>query len=202
MSREDDQPNPTRSEGPAHREESDRLLMRRIAEDETACLQVLMNRYAARLVVYASDMVAQADEAEDIVQETFVRVWRNRNTWTPSGTVSAYLYRITRNIALNALRSRRAQQKWDRLAAEALIRDAPRISAEEDLERELLREEVEGAIASLPPRRREIFVLARYHCLSHREIADALGISLQTVSNQMSSALADLRRSLSHRMQE
>jgi RNA polymerase sigma-70 factor, ECF subfamily len=144
------------------------------------------------------ELVGQPDDAEDIVQETFVRIWRHRAEWKPSGTVGAYLYRITRNLALNVVRNRRIRQRLAEVRGEELFRVATPPTADEVFEAELLQEELEAAIASLPERRREIFVLCRYHRLSHREIAQTLGISIQTVANQMRSALADLRRALIH----
>ena len=84
-------------------------------------------------------------------------------------------------------------------AEHRLAEDGP-AQPDELLEETLLQEEVAAAIADLPERRREVFVLARFHGLSYQEIADVLGVSQQTVANQMSSALSQLRELLSHRL--
>lgn len=181
-------------------DERHRILMTRISAGDRPSLELLIERFWSPLVTYSVGFVGEQDEAEDIVQEAFVQVWRHRDVWRPSGTVSAYLYRITRNLSFNSVRNRKARQKWDRLRAEEVFHSLPPRTAEEEFESELLHEEVEAAIAGLPERRREIFCLSRYHGLTHREIAEALGISMQTVSNQMTTALNDLRRSLAHRL--
>lgn len=183
-------------------EEYHRSLMVQIQGGNRESLQALIDRFSSQLLTYAIHIVGNSDDAEDVVQDTFVQIWLHRAEWHPArGTVSAYLYRITRNLSLNALRHRHAQEKWDKLSGEELFHCATPVTADEDFEEELLREEIESAIASLPERRREIFILSRFHGLTHREIADTLVISPQTVSNQMCSALADLRDALRHRFE-
>ena len=177
-----------------------RRLMGQVQQGDRRALQALIELFWAPLVGYATTLVIERDDAEDVVQETFVQVWNHRESWCPSGTVSAYLYRITRNQSLNALRSQRSRERWSRLGEEGMLHRTPPPTAEEEFERELLRQEVEAAILRLPERRREIFMLARYHGLTHREIAETLGISQQTVSNQMVTALTDLREALAHRL--
>ena len=183
-------------------DERNRALMALVREGDRNALQTLLERFWEPLLLYAADVVGYRDDAEDIVQETFLHVWRNRASWYPTGTVGAYLYRITRNLSLNAVRSRRTREKWSKLGSDDPFRNPPPPTAEEEFEMELLREEVEAAIATLPERRREIFILSRYHGLTHREIAGTLGISVQTVSNQMGTALSDLRRLLAHRLDQ
>ncbi|MBI4520599.1 MAG: sigma-70 family RNA polymerase sigma factor, partial [Gemmatimonadetes bacterium] len=96
-----------------------------------------------------------------------------------------------RNLALDEIKRTRIRTTWARAAGLGIHadREDPLPSAE-------LRAEVEAAIGKLAPRRREVFHLARYHGFSYREIAQAMGISVQTVANHMSAALADLRKSL------
>lgn len=177
-------------------EASDRDLMERVRGGSREALRELVERYWSPLVTYAAGVVSSADEAEDVVQEAFVRVWRFRTGWQPSGTVAAYLYRITRNLALNSIRDVRSQRRREERGGLDLVEAAVEPSASDHLEEASLRSAVEAAIAKLPERRREIFVLSRFHGMSHREIADAMGISLPTVSNQMTSALAQLREAL------
>ena len=182
---------------------SDEALMEGVRAGRAESLRVLLHRYWTPLVSYASGVVETADDAEDVVQETFVRIWRHRADWTPSGTVVAYFYRITRNLALNAKRDRLSHDDRgdSRLSSGFLHQAVPR-TPEENFASEALRKELNNAINSLPDRRREIFVLSRFHGLTHGEIAETMGISPQTVSNQMSSALTDLRKALSHRLKE
>ncbi len=170
--------------------------MERIGEGDRNAFRCLVDRYWPSLVVYVEGFLPRRDAAKDIVQETFMKVWARRSSWTSSGSVSSYLFQIARNLALNERRRRRNQKKWmERQGRALLARDSPHTPAD-NYDATLLRSAAEEAIRSLPPRRREIFVLARFHGLSYREIADSMGISRQTVANQMSAALSELRRSL------
>jgi RNA polymerase sigma-70 factor (ECF subfamily) len=182
----------------APRVESDVLdleRMRRLRLGDPAALDRLMHDHWAPLVRYATRLVGSTDAAEDIVQETFVSIWRQRATWKSSGSVRAYLYRITRNLALKERRHRSVRDRW----SEWLKRDARPVATPYDTTRdEEIRAAFDRALATLPPRRREAFVLSRYHELSLAEIAGIMGISTQTVANQVSAALADLRRALGH----
>lgn len=137
-----------------------------------------------------------------MVQEGFIRVWEKRRDWTSRGTVSAYLYRIVRNLSLNDRRDRKTAMLRNQQVSEAKGRNASPRTPADTLEAACLRAEVEAAITSLPERRREIFILSRFHGLTHRDIAAVLELSTQTVANQMSAALAELRDVLRHLVSE
>lgn len=171
---------------------TDLAIMERLRRDEEAALADLLGRYWTLLVKYSIGFVGDLDSAEDIVQETFVRVWRSRSTWIPNGSVRAYLFRIARNLALQENEKRGVRVRFGQTEVR---RESPATPAEE-LDRKRLRGALEAAVVSLSPRRQEIVVLARFHDLSYAEIAAVMGISIQTVANQMSSAIRDLRKAL------
>ena len=180
--------------------EGDRILAERIRDGHQASFGLLLERYWEQLVLYATGIVGDTDGAQDVVQRTFIQVWRKRSGWTPSGTVGSYLYRITRNLALNTRRDLNLRQERHEEGGMGESYRARPASPDENLDAAALRAEVEGALARLPKRRREVFVLSRFHGLTHREIAETMGTSPQTVSNQMSAALVELRAALSHHM--
>lgn len=177
---------------------SDKALMSRAGEGCRESFQKLLERYWPRLVAFSAEIVGGRDEANDVVQEAFIRVWVNRDQWSPIGTVRAYLYRIARNLSLNAVRDRRTRDQYSEQGGISLLGRHHAQGPEEHFRGRRVREEVEQAVNALPERRREVFILSRYHLLSHREIAETLDISPQTVANQMSAALAYLREELSH----
>lgn len=181
---------------------SDQELMEGVRDGSALSLRILMQRYWSPLVGYASAIADSPDDAEDVVQDVFVRVWRQRAKWTPSGAVNAYLYRITRNLVLNARRDVKARRGKHERGGAVLLGAASTRSPDRDFEAGSLRAEIDGAIAALPERRREVFVLSRFHGMTHQEIAQTLGLSPQTVANHMSIALADLRKSLSQHLHE
>jgi len=167
--------------------------MARIREGDAAALDSLMTAHWHRLIAYASRFLDSADAAEDVAQETFVRLWERRTTFELSGSVRCYLYQVARNLIRDEGRKGRVRTRW--AATGPHLRPMQADPAQE-LEAEDLREAVNRGIQALPARRREVFVLAHFHDLTYRQIAEILHISPQTVANQMSSALADLRRTL------
>ncbi len=171
------------------------LLMERIHAGERAAMDDLVSLYWDRLVSFGADITGSRVSAEDVVQEVFLKVWEGRGSWTPTDRLQAFLYRMTRNQALNHARSRRTRNRL--LAGFESWRRRPPQPDEESADRRLAGT-VMAAIQDLPPRRREVFVLSRFHGHSYREIAEILEISPQTVANQMSSALDQLRADLAH----
>lgn len=176
--------------------ESDVGIMTRVSLGDETALGELLDRYWKVLVKYAVGFVGDLDSAEDLVQDAFVRVWQSRSNWTPSGSTRAYLYRIVRNLALQEREKRGVRQRF--VQAE-VSPDGPPTPAE-DHERGRVRSALQAAVETLSPRRREILTLARFHGLSYQQIADIMGISPQTVANQLSSALKDLRKKLAPKL--
>lgn len=172
---------------------SDPELMLHIRDGDTSALETLIDRYWKPLIRYAARLVDSLDAAEDVVQEAFVAVWNQRASWTPVGTPQAFLYGVVRN---GALQQRRKRELRDRKAPELARLRQPTptpfdVTTHEELDRAL-----QSAIRSLPPRRREAFVLVRFHQLSLGEVAEVMGVSAQTVANHVSMAVAELRRVL------
>lgn len=173
----------------------DRLLLERLRAGDRAALDEIVNANWFPLVTYIQSFLDAPDPAEDVAQETFLRLWRGRRRWDPAGTVNGLLYRIARNLAIDALRRRKVRHLW--LSKHGGIHDsAPPTSPESDVEEMEISAAVIRAVERLPPRRREVFKLVRFSNLSYHNVAAALGVSEQTVANHMSAALADLRRDL------
>jgi RNA polymerase sigma-70 factor (ECF subfamily) len=174
---------------PSH---SDLELLSRIGTDDPAALGVILERYWAPVVRFATGFLHSRDAAEDVAQETFVRLWERRDAWQQEGSLRALLFRITRNLSLDEIRRRSARERADKRAS----RPALRSTAAENVEHEELGNIIARAVDALPPRRRDVFVLVRYHGLSYREAAQVLDLAPQTVANHLSMALANLRDSL------
>lgn len=172
----------------------ERELIRRLAAGDAAALEGLIRQHRPAVISYAARMLEGSDLAEDIAQETFVRLWERRGSWASADSLRPLLYRIARNLALNEKRRVRVRVHSTEKASRASVCRGP--TPMEVVEEGELRTCVEAAINGLPVRRREVFVLARFHDLTFREIAEVMGISPQTVANQMSSALRDLQTAL------
>lgn len=143
--------------------------------------------------MFIARMTGSPESAEDAVQETFCRLWERRHAWRIDGSVAGLLFRLARNIAISEHRHLQAEERAASVAGAALpmYHDAPELPDAE------LRAVLEAAIATLSPRRREVFLLRVVHDLSYKEIAAVMGTSPQTVANQLSHALGELRRQLS-----
>ncbi len=172
----------------------ERSLMERIHAGESQAMDELLQRYWLPLVRYVSRFLQSRDAAEDVVQETMLRVWEGRAEWTPSHRLQSFLYRIARNLALNERDKGRVRKAW----ADSQSREVPEPEPTPlDLtERRELQERLDSLVSALPPKRREVFILSRYHGHTYREIAEIMDISPQTVANQMTAALDRLRTHL------
>jgi RNA polymerase sigma-70 factor, ECF subfamily len=172
----------------------DHSLMQRVQAGDVSALDEVLQRYWQPLVSYAAGLIGDQDRAEDAAQEAILRLWNRRTEWDPSPNLRAFLYQITRNLALTA--NARAAARERRREAAQWEPTAPVPTPLEVLQGNALRERIEARIVDLPPRQREVFILARYHGHSYREIAEIMDVSPQTVANQMSSALAQVREAI------
>jgi RNA polymerase sigma-70 factor (ECF subfamily) len=169
----------------------DRALFSGLREGRPSALADIMRLYWSPLVDYASTILSSRDAAEDVAQDVFVRLWERRTAWKTSASLRALLYRITRNLALDERRKGKTRARWsERLRA--MVRPEVAFPQTMVAEGDFV-SRIDRAIEALPPRRREVFMLARFQNLSYKEIAEVMGISPQTVANQMTSALSDLR---------
>ena len=137
----------------------------------------------AELCEYALRLVGSAEAAEDVVHDLFLHLWDTRGPHDAERLSRPYLYAAVRNRALKHLRHRRVAASWvERVARE----EVPTAESPSDLYlRRELEDTVERAIAELPPRCREIFLLRRRDQLSYEEIAARASVSVGTVKSQM-----------------
>jgi RNA polymerase sigma-70 factor (ECF subfamily) len=164
--------------------------------DERA-FQGLFDTLYAPLRGYARGLTQDEAVAEDLVQEAFVRLWDRRDALPADVSVSGYLYRTVRNLALNQRRDRATRQ---RLLEDPVVFEGAAPSAlphpDTDMDRDELGERLASYVSALPPRQREALELSRFQGLSHADVAVAMGCSPRTVNNHLVAALSTLRRRL------
>ncbi|HEY9514273.1 MAG TPA: sigma-70 family RNA polymerase sigma factor [Gemmatimonadaceae bacterium] len=161
----------------------------RVVPDAEA-LGRLLRQFWHPLVAYASRLLGDTEAAEDVVQRAFVRLWERGHAVPGGDDVRPFLYRVVRNLASNEWRRQQTQRSW--LDEEAVLR-LPTAMPSQGVEEDELAAALAAAVERLPGRRREVFVLSRYHALSNAQIADVLSIAPQTVANHLVSALRELR---------
>lgn len=147
------------------------------------------------LVRYARGVTAATASAEDVVQAVFTTLWEDRETIVVQRSLKALLYTMVRNRALNANRNENNKAATTR-PQDIDAQETVTVGADEQLAAKNLRRRLSEWIDDLPPRRREAFVLSRYHGLSHEEIARVMDVSKRTADTHVMHALQDLRRHL------
>lgn len=147
------------------------------------------------LVRYARGITKDTAQAEDVVQDVFATLWEKRREMTVERSLKALLYTMVRNRALNTTR-RENTVASDFEPEELDERRAGQPTADEQLEADALRQRLHRWIQDLAPRRKEAFMLSRFHDLTHREIAAIMDISKRTVDKHIGLALKELRRRL------
>ena len=166
------------------------LVLRLIDGDEEAFCE-LYAAYKNRLLYFALKFVKSREFAEDIFQDAFTVVWQTRRFINPEASFSSYLYTIVRNRILNQLRDLANQDKLrEQIFSQAV--DYTNETKDEILVNDL-RQFITRALQQLTPRQREIFEMSREQQMSHREIAESLGISVNTVQESISTSLRTLR---------
>jgi len=166
----------------------------RVRAGDRDAFERLFRSWYARLTSYAANLTAQRDAAEDVVQEVFVAVWARRESLPDFEKLPGYLHRAVRNRSLNHLRQQRTAGRW--LAGQEPDPGVPPVAESALVGAEAV-QRVRAALAALPPRTREVFLLSRDQGLTYPAIAETLGISVKTVETLMSRALRSLRESLS-----
>jgi RNA polymerase sigma-70 factor (ECF subfamily) len=153
----------------------------------------IFRAHYAALVGAAEMLLRDRGSAEEVVQDVMLELWRRRATVAIQTSLRAYLFRATRNRALNQLRHERvARLAEPRAAGESVAVPV----ADNDLLQHEIDAAVSEAVSALPARCREVFELSRVHGLRYAEIAATMDISVKTVEAQMGKALKLLRQRL------
>ncbi|WAC41629.1 RNA polymerase sigma factor [Pedobacter sp. SL55] len=166
-------------------------LIKAIHAGEESALKSIYSNYYQKLCIYILNFTTDRNLVEDVVQDTFLKLWNNREILRSNGSLNAYLYKITYNNFIdNYRKTKRLDQELDniRLASLAELLDEDH---EEVFSQRL--QKVKEAIAQLPARCKEIFLMNKEKGMRYQQIADELDISVKTVENQIGKALQAIR---------
>jgi RNA polymerase sigma-70 factor (ECF subfamily) len=177
-------------------------VMLRVRADEPGAFQELVELYQHRLVAVMHHLVGNAEEAEDLAQEVFLRVYKVRHKYRPRAKFSTWVFTIANNLALNVLRARQRKPSvplnlrdsgpLGLNPADKLVRDRQRLPAERMQQQELAGI-VQEAIAGLNERQRAAVVLNKFEDMNYAEIAEVMGLTTKAVKSLLSRARGNLR---------
>ena len=168
--------------------EHDRIVHEIKAGNEES-FRKIFHAYYEGLCQYAFTLLRDMDDAEDVVQSMFIKIWEKRETLTISHTIKSYLYKSVYHQCVNQFDRRAVRLKFQEKNKEELasVVQNPEVFPNE------LEERIIAAINTLPKQCRIIFMMSRYQEMKYAEIAKELDISVNTIENQISKALKILR---------
>ena len=175
----------------------DYRLIRAIQNGDMVAFNTMVDRYKKRLMNVLTRMLSSTEEAEDIVQETFVRVYQHRQSFNFKHCFSTWIYTICLNLARNELRKRKKFKFQD-------ITEMQGNELEFAVEAKLpsrLPQLLENAVKELPVKYREAFLLRDVQEMPYEEVAKVLGVPLGTVKSRVNRARLILREKLQPRME-
>lgn len=161
--------------------------------DEAAFEQIFRQFHVA-LCRYALTILKDSENAEEIVQDVFLKIWEKRESLVITVSIKSYLYRAVHNSCLNLLDKKKKEIRMDEAPLKIVHQSAAPVA---DLQSKELEKAIADAMNKLPEQCRKVFELSRFGELKYSEIAGVLGISVKTVENQMGKALRIMREQLS-----
>jgi RNA polymerase sigma-70 factor (ECF subfamily) len=180
-------------------------LMLRVRDDDPTAFSELVELYQHRLITVMHHLVGNLEEAEDLAQEVFLRVYRGRKKYHPRAKFSTWLFTIANNLALNALRSRqrkpvvplnvRDSGPLGPRPAEQLAKDRGE-QPNERMQQKELAAIVQQALEGLNERQRVAVVLNKFEDMGYAEIAEVMGLTSKAVKSLLSRARENLRLAL------
>ena len=174
--------------------QSDKCLIKHITEQDQEAFTVLYNRYWSKLFLHACHILDDDDAAQDIVQEIFTWIWQYSQQIGHIESVSGYMYKTTRNKVLDRIKHEKIKQLKLPEISENL--KTTNYSLDDEIYSKELAAIIDSEILKMPEKMRTVFELSRQENLTHKMIADQMGISEQTVRKHVQKALRILRTRL------
>ncbi len=172
-------------------EDNNDYIIEGLKDGDKSIFEELYRQYYTPLCYYCVKYVDRIDDAKEIVQDVFVKLWDRHDEIEINTSINAYLHRAVQNYALNYLNKAKIKDRY--MLSQEQSSGFNFDDGQKKLENEELRLVLKKAILELPEKRREIFELSRYDGMKYGNIAEQLSISVKTVESQMTKALKYLR---------
>ena len=181
--------------------------MLQVQSDHAGAFEELTRRYQSRLLKVMEHLVGNSDQAMDLAQEVFLRVFRSRKSYVPGAKFSTWFFTIANNVANNARRSKSRRKEINLTATqkedsgvqtmETMAKDASGLMPTRQIATQELAEVVQSAMNnSLNERQRMALLLSKFEHMSYQEIADAMELSVQAIKSLLSRARSNLKVAL------
>lgn len=180
--------------------------MLEVQNDSAEAFEELTRRYQNRLLKVMEHLVGNSDQAQDLAQEVFLRVFRSRKSYIPGAKFSTWLFTIANNVASNALRNR-ARRKEINLSPtqneghgvqtlETLAKDASGLMPARQLDKQELTGVIQDAMSKLNERQKMALLLCKFEHMSYQQIAETMDLSVQAIKSLLSRARNNLKIAL------
>lgn len=176
------------------------FIVRKIKEGDIKAFEQVFRRYYSPLCLYAIGIIGRRDVAEELIQELFYVLWRDRESLQIFNSLNGYLYKAVRNRSLQYCEHRQVRDLY--MSKKTYETEESSASTpEEQLEYKELNELINKTLNKMPERRIKIFRMQRFEGKKYAEIAKILSISIKTVEAEMTKALQSLRKEIENYMQ-
>lgn len=174
------------------KEEKQRKAILHLARGNKKGFDWIYEQYSVFLYNFIFGFLKSKEESEEVVQEVFIKLWQSRKQLNPDKSIKSFIFTLAKNLVFNKLKRKKVEQKHRDNIKNNSFNVANNI--EENVNFKELTTIYNKAINNLPVKRREIFLLNREEGMSYQEIAKILDISVNTVKDQITKALKEIRR--------
>jgi RNA polymerase sigma-70 factor (ECF subfamily) len=174
---------------------TDDVLLNLMRNDDQEAFTLLYRRYWEELFVTAAKALRSQQEAEDVVQDVFLSIWNRRKELNIEGSLDAYLQVSVRYKAIHYIEKNITRRDYLALLTDVTVNNLP-ATAEIKLQLREVQQTIHNTVAQMPPKMREVYRLSRQEHLTHKEIANKLGISVETVKKHIQHAMQLIKTAL------
>jgi len=172
----------------------EKTLVKALKNGDKVAFEKIFHIYHKQLYFFCYSFLHQKEDAENITQDVFVKLWTKRASLDCEKSFSGFLFTMTKNLALNYIRKTIHQQIFVNQLLNNGLEDYCQTDKQVSLNE--VKRTLNNLISQLPPKRKKIFLLSREEGLLHKEISERLGVSVHTVESQVSKALKFIRNGL------
>ncbi len=172
-------------------EKNDKNLVLQLQKNHVEAFDELFHKYRDKLFCFSFSLLKNREDAQEIVQEVFFRIWMRRAQIDSSKSFKSFLFTISYHLIIDQLRSRMRDKEYREHLEQFFETTNMEFNHEADFEK--LQDDISRAVQELPDKRKNIYILSRQEGLSYKEIACQLDITEKTVENQINLALKHIK---------